>query len=123
MTNIIFLFMWLIIVVKFSLKIVTFFMSLFSDIFSSLSELYEMFVSAITFLTIYLFQKLWLIIGNLLLLAKSRGAEYKVDKFSYELGYGDGLLRFFYKLPDAIKGNKSHLKNSLLPFLLLEQLI
>lgn len=108
MTNIIFLFAWLVIyVLKFSMKIITFLMSLFSDGLSSLIKLYEIFISAITFLAIYLFQKLWLIIGNLLLLAKSRGAEYKADKFSYELGYGDGLLEFFYKLPDAIKGNKN----------------
>ena len=111
MTNIIFLFSWIIIyVLKFSFKIMSFFVSLFSNGLGSLIKLYEIFISVITFLTIYLFQKLWLIIGNLLLLAKSRGAEYKADEFSYELGYGKGLLEFFYKLPDAVKGNKNPFK-------------
>lgn len=111
MTNIIFLFAWIVIyVLKFSLKISKFVISIFSDGLGSLVSLYEIFISIVTFLSVYLFQKLWLIIGNLLLLAKSRGAEYKADKFSYELGYGNGLLEFFYKLPDAIKGNKNPFK-------------
>lgn len=111
MTNIVFLFMWLIIyIIKFSLKIITFIISIFSDSLSLFSELNELIISLITFLTIYLFQNLWFIIGNLLLLASSRGAEYKADKFAYELGYGNGLIVFFYKLPDAIKGNRNPFK-------------
>lgn len=111
MTNIIFLFVWIIIyALKFSLKFCKFIISLFSDGLGALFSLYEIFISIITFLSVYLFQKLWLIIGNLLLLATSRGAEYKADKFSYELGYGDGLLEFFYKLPDSIKGHKNPFK-------------
>lgn len=112
MTNIVFLGVWFVVfAVRIVLKIIALFVSVVSlGSASFVSDIFNIVVDVIAFLGVYLLQKLWLIIGNLLLMARSRGAEYQADKFSFELGYKEGLMSFFYALPDSSKGRRNPFK-------------
>lgn len=112
LTNIIFLGVWGL------LYICKLFTKLLQIIFSSFNEgivdfillILEVAIEFLAFILIKIFQKAWLFFGNLLLYATRRGAEYKADEFSCELGYYIGLISFFKLLPDSIQGKKSTFK-------------
>ncbi len=115
LTNIIFLGVWaLLFLIRLMMKLLTVVVALLGENIAALaSSLVEIIFTAFAFLCVTLFQKLWLIVGNLLLLATSRGNEYKADEFALRLGYQDGLLGFFYTLPDAVEGHRNTFKKIL----------
>ena len=63
----------------------------------------------LSFILIRLIEKIWNIIGNLLIQFSSRGAEFNADLFALKTGFGDGLIGFFETLPDAVVGKKTKL--------------
>ena len=52
--------------------------------------------TAIAMGIINLFMFIWTQLGILLVMKTSRNAEFKADRFAYDLGYGEGLLSAFY---------------------------
>lgn len=109
LTNIVFMGVWILLYIcKFSMRLCSFvFAVLGKSVMTLYKDLTDMLFTAMTFLFVQLFQKVWLVVGNLLFLATSRGAEYKADAFSCELGYSNGLVAFFKLLPDAVEGKRS----------------
>lgn len=109
LTNIVFLGVWVLLYIcKFSMKLCSFvFAVLGKRVMTLYKNLTDMLFTAMAFLFVQLFQKVWLAVGNLLFLATSRGVEYQADAFSCELGYSNGLVAFFHLLPDAVQGERS----------------
>ncbi len=109
LTNIVFLGVWgLLYLYKLLMKTGSIILAIFGKGAVRLAGVITNWVfTAVAFLTIRLFQKVWLIIGNLLYLATSRGAEYQADLFSCSLGYTNGLTAFFQLLPDAVPGKRT----------------
>lgn len=64
----------------------------------------------IVLLAVYILLRLWHMAGNLLLMARSRSAEYRADGFSAELGYAQGLISFLHALPDSVRGRRNPFK-------------
>ena len=62
------------------------------------------------FLLVRVIHSIWNTIGNLIMLWTSREDEYGADMFSYELGYGSGLLTFLSTMPDAASNGKGKWK-------------
>ncbi len=112
LTNIIFMGVWaLLYVYKFSMKLFRIAFAFFGEkIVDLIMSLADIIFTIVAFFSVQLFQKAWLIVGDLLFLATSRGAEYQADIFSCELGYAEGLLAFFYLLPDAVQGKRNPFK-------------
>lgn len=112
LTNIIFLGVWgLLYICKLFTKLLQIISSSFNEgIIDFILFILEATIEFLAFILIKIFQKLWLFFGNLLMYATSRGAEYKADEFSCELGYYVGLISFFNLLPDSTQGKKSTFK-------------
>ena len=72
-----------------------------------LGAICDFLFTVISFVCVRLVEKIWNIIGNLLLMFSSRGAEFKADLFAKNLGYGDDLINFFETFPDSSPGKRS----------------
>lgn len=99
---------------KLVMQLVSFAMSLvMGNVGSAMMKIADMIYTALSFVAVKWFQKIWLAVGNMLILKTSQNCEFDADKFSVNSGYSDGLLKFFYTLDDAkdITSNKTLLSN------------
>ena len=115
LTNLVFLGVWAVLfLARLMMKLATMIIAYFGkDIESFVLSMGEMIFTSLAFLCVTLFQKLWLTVGNLLLLITNRGTEYQADEFAVMLGYGEGLVKFLYTLPDSEEGRKNPFKKIL----------
>ena len=106
--NVMFAIAWAVLIFyKVICKIITFFFSLSGETGAAIvGKITDITFSVIAFVCVRLVQKLWNCIGSLLLMFASKGEEFNADEFSYNLGYGKGLIDFFNTLPDARHGSR-----------------
>ena len=110
----IFAIIWVVLIaIRFLGYVLAFIFNLFSRGGSSLAgaitNIFNTIFSTLALLTVKLIEKAWNIIGNLVIKFADRDAEFNADAFAQQIGFGDGLIRFFWKLPDANVGQKSKL--------------
>ncbi|MCD7871923.1 MAG: M48 family metalloprotease, partial [Clostridiales bacterium] len=107
--NIVFLILWMFVIsLAFVFKVYFLMLSFMSENkHSSFRETLMQIISLFAvFAVVNIIRRVWFSLGNLLLLASSRGKEYKADEFSCLLGYKSEMLSFFEMLPDSGKKGK-----------------
>ena len=106
--HLIFVAIWVFLIIcQIIFKILSFFACLIDEDFGTVvGAVGNVFFMIVSFIFVRLVEKLWNIIGNLLLMFSSRGAEFSADLFAQNLGYGEGLISFFRTLPDSTRGKR-----------------